>query len=512
MVSKISRRDFLKVGASASLVPLAGRLTSILDGPLSQNSSKPNIIIILFDALSAKNLSLYGYPRLTSPTFEHIAQRSYVYHAHRSAGNFTAPSTASLFTGTYPWTHRVFSLSGIVNPAVRSANILELLPDDYYKVALVQNMYADMLLYQFKERIDTHLGPDTAGTVGKTIYDKVFPNDPIYGAKTYDQFLFSSKDKPGSLFLSLPVDAMRNLGLGIVAKQLEETYPEGVPRLPASQTYFTIDGVMDSAWEMLASTPSPFFAYLHFMPPHTPYRPSSSFLGSFDDGWGPEPKKNHRLSDRRSPEHLDRLRQKYDEFIANMDAELGKLLARFEKSGLLENTYLIVTSDHGEFFERGEQGHVSALLFDPGIQVPLLISTPGQRDRRDINIHTSNVDIMPTVLDITGVSIPETCEGRVLPGLGGTEDSNRSIYAMEAKKNPSYMNMKKHTTTLIRGSQKLVYYKGYKNYNDKYEFYDLEADPEEIHNQYPDHPASQELQDELDQKLHDVDLPYSAGA
>ncbi len=73
---------------------------TIAPSPLGTNS--PNIIVLVFDAMSADNLSLYGYRRETSPNFERLAQRSNVYHSHYSAGSFTTSGTASLLTGLYP--------------------------------------------------------------------------------------------------------------------------------------------------------------------------------------------------------------------------------------------------------------------------------------------------------------------------------------------------------------------------------------------------------------------------
>ena len=78
-------------------------------------------------------------------------------------------------------------------------------------------------------------------------------------------------------------------------------------------------------------------------------------------------------------------RQTYDEFIANLDYEFGRLLDYLEEIGLLGSSYLILTSDHGELFERGHRGHNTPLLFEPLLRVPLVISSPGQEERKDIH-------------------------------------------------------------------------------------------------------------------------------
>ena len=103
-----SRRDFLKLSAlipiSAALPPWAKKLH--FSEKISEINSPTNIIIVLFDAMSARNLSVYGYPRNTTPNLVRFASRANVYHSHYSAGNFTTPGTTSLLTGLYPWTHR----------------------------------------------------------------------------------------------------------------------------------------------------------------------------------------------------------------------------------------------------------------------------------------------------------------------------------------------------------------------------------------------------------------------
>jgi arylsulfatase A-like enzyme len=236
--------------------------------------------------------------------------------------------------------------------------------------------------------------------------------------------------------------------------------------------------------------------------------PTSQFLGMFDDDWIPEPKKRHRLSTRVPEERLNSRRATYDEFIANLDAEFGRLIKHLETTGILENSYVIVTSDHGELFERGVHGHSTPLLFEPVIRIPLIISAPGQRQRANIHTNTSNVDIMPTLLHIAGLDIPDKCEGSVLPGLGGEEIPDRSLFVVEAKKNSTHGPMEKATIALIEGQYKLVYYTGYSSYDGKYELYDLNNDPDELENLYPSHPQAREMQAELDHEFYKADQPY----
>ena len=88
-------------------------------------------------------------------------------------------------------------------------------------------------------------------------------------------------------------------------------------------------------------------------------------------------------------------------------------------------------------------------------------------------------------------------------------DERRDVWVLEAKKNRTHGELKKASMALIRGGQKLVYYNGYKHYQDKYEFYDLENDPEELENQYKSIPIAKEMKAELDQKFEIVKKPIT---
>ena len=506
MKPELSRRDFLKLASASALTLLpAARL---LRQEQTQAEARPNIFFFIFDALSAFHLPVYGYPRHTTPNLERFARRATVYHNHHSAANFTTPSTASLFTSTYSWTHRSFNLSGLITPQVQPNNLFRLLDGIYHQLAFTQNVYADTLLYQFNDYLQQHEALDSSSLAGHTFYSHLFPKDAVYGLKSYDEFLFKREEAHGSLFLSILNDLSTQINYKLRAKRLAQDYPYGLPRLANTNIYFSPAELMDGLIEMLSGLPQPTFAYLHLMPPHEPYMPSRQFLGSFDDGWAPPEIKKHRLAPGVTQKRLDERRQEYDEYLANLDAEFGRVLDHMEKSGLLENSYVFLTSDHGELFERGAHGHSTPLLFEAIIRPPLLVSAPGQQERQDIQALTSNLDILPTLLHIAGQPIPDWAEGRVLPGLGGEEDAQRSIYAIEAKTNAANSPLTKASIALLKGQYKLVHYMGYRYYDDKYELYDLANDPGEVQNVYPDHPAGKELQAELDQKLAEVNAPY----
>src|SRR5215213_3555326 len=134
--NRVSRRDFLKASAALMASAAIAGASPILSSAGSQTSGKPNILIFVFDAMSARNLSLYGYSRKTTPNLETFAERATVYHRHYSAGNFTTAGTASMLTGLYPWTHRAFNYRGMVDRALVANNIFHVVGNEYTRLAL----------------------------------------------------------------------------------------------------------------------------------------------------------------------------------------------------------------------------------------------------------------------------------------------------------------------------------------------------------------------------------------
>ncbi len=246
------------------------------------------------------------------------------------------------------------------------------------------------------------------------------------------------------------------------------------------------------------------------MPPHKPYHPRREFIGLFDDGWAPVAKKAHFFSQGRSDKFLNQKRREYDEYIAYADAEFGRLYDLMEQIGLLDNTYVVFTTDHGELFERGIWEHQTPALYEPLIRIPLLICKPGQQQREDVYMPTSCVDLLPTLLYATGQAVPDWCEGQILPTFGDKETSSgRSIFSVEAKSNPKQTPLTKGTVALIKDQYKLIHYFGYDGYEDEYELYDLANDPEEMKDLcLAKKSVVADLQSELEQKLREVNQPY----
>jgi len=498
------RRDFLKLTGAAASAMLYPRLASHLDR-LRRQASRPNIIVILFDAMSSRNLSVYGYPRNTAPNLERFAERSIVYHSHYAGGNFTIPGTSTLLTSTYPWTHRALNFRGQIKQDLVEQNIFRALGDDYHRLAFGQNIWAHFILTQFANDIDTLI---STGSYSELYYmlNDYFPNDKNMTARALDDFAITFSREPASLLFGTLQYARY---IREVSMLDENGYPRGISKNVEYPLYFRLDNLFAGLASLIPDLPSPTFAYLHLFPPHSPYRPGKDFYLSFaQDGWFPENKPIHPLGAQESASAFNTSRRVYDEYIATLDQEFGKLFDILQENGTLENSYIVITSDHGELFERGDRGHITPLLYDPIVHIPLLISTPGQRNRQDVYSHTHAVDVLPTLLQIAGRPLPSWTEGKLLPGFGGVDDNNRSIFVVEAKSNPAFSPLRKATIVIQKDDYKLVHYTGYGT-DDSFELYNLHEDMEELNNLYSQNPAiAKSLREELLDSLSDADQPY----
>ncbi len=508
-MAQISRRDFLKSLPALPFYKVAWPYLATAVNNQRQDAHTPNILFLVFDTLTARHVSLYGYGRDTTPNLARFAERSTVFHRHHTTANFTSPATASIFTGTYPWTHRAFHLHGTVDEARVNKNIFSLLPDAYYKVAYTHNLLVVSLLHQFRGELDLFKKTRELCLSDLEFADRAFFAD--YSEAFWAEWLFlrGGATPPSSLFLSLFDRGRRFAKKRQITQAYGELFPRGVPSLHS--LYFLLEDAIDWIHDQVTQFPRPFFGYFHLLPPHEPYNTRRDFVDMFaGDGWKPVVKEQHFSSEKHTQQFLNQQRREYDEYLAFVDSEFGRLYDYLDKSGILDSTYFVLTSDHGELFERGIRGHITPTLYEPLLHVPLLISKPGQRERVDVRQRTSSVDLLPTIMQVTGQAIPDWCEGEILPTFGSeSSKDDRSLFALEAKSNPKQGPLVKNTAVIAKGQHKLIHYAGYPHHENEYEMYDLTNDPEELNNIVTsENVVATDLKNELDKKMQQVNQPY----
>ncbi len=403
--------------------------------PLRESAASANLVICVLDAARADHVGCYGYPRDTTPNIDRLATESVVFEHHFVTYPHTKPSTASLFTSQYPDTHLLVRRRAMAPDAFSMANTLE--------SAGLQTVFLSS-------------GPMAA---------------PVMGLGADFQFVCAREraKTPGGMIRRGP--------------------PPRSPRWgqPAS-AWKTPQGLLDafSTWLDRART-GRFFAYLHFLPPHIPYEAPQEMQDLFA---GKEPPHAWQ-GDFAFPQ----IAQTYDwqplllaEWVNLYDANLrwadwavGELVHLLTQRNLLDNTLLLVTSDHGEAFgEHGYRRHQYG-VYDELLHVPLLLRFPGPRPITGrVGALTQTVDLLPTILDLFQLPSPDReLQGRsLLPLLSGRVSRLHDyLYATSSGDTPSYL-VRNHDWALIL-------WKG----GEFRALYHLRRDPRQTRNVIAQHPA-----------------------
>lgn len=425
----------LKKGSSHSQYTPNSSISTI-----SEETKRPNIILIIMDALTARDMSLYGYKRQTTPFISQWAKEAVVFNRAYATSNGTIPTMMSLMTGQRPWTHRMWYMA--VNDPVKKYyknNLPAVLRDyGYYVYAFVQNRYAH---------------PDTLD-----IADPFLIKDKAHTFHSPSPWWI---DELLQYFADRPI-VQEWILLNPIVKTIYEY------RQDTDTTLVAPENVYDRFLRYISQNPhQPFFAWLHVFPPHAPYLPPKPFRGVFGDaGKFDTQKKQEKVSIvQKQQKILDILRKRYDEFILYSDKQFEIFLSRLSKTIDMSNTIIILSADHGEIFSHGWWTHGGPHLYEPLVQIPLIMKIPdsilsSRKGGRVINMPVEQIDIAPTILELADIPVPSWMEGRsLLPLLIGETMEPRPIFSMELIKNRSFGHpITKGTIAVWDGNYKLIHY------------------------------------------------------
>ena len=435
-------------------------------------SNRPNIIIITFDALSAKHTSLHNFIRNTTPELVKFGHESYVFNNMYSSSNWTLPSLASLMTGKQPTKHHMKNSYSYFIGESKNENLPRILKEAGYKTAAVvrNNLVIPWRInLQGFDHIDSWFsGSENINTIVELLYTYGIRSATWLKLMYHDSLLFKIKEKCWDIWYAC---------LGV--------RHEGVNQSRVG----TPEQCFEKAANFLNQAPSPFFLWVHILPPHSPYISKKGFLYTFL----PEREFNSAKNFNRDigilgrsltfqPEDepkLEKLSRRYDEDILYADHEVGKFLSFLKEIGVYGKTIIIVSSDHGESFEKGFWSHGGPYLYQSLIHVPLLIHLPGQIQGKRIDANVSHVDLAPTLLDLVGIETPRWMHGKSFKkALDGGPYQPGTKFSMNLTLENSPTNFHSFSIAAIHGDYKLIEYLRVK----RYEMYDLKKDPEEEHN------------------------------
>ncbi len=331
MTKRLSRRDFLKFAGVLPLSVAAPGLFEVDNRLRALQSGQQNVIVVVFDAFSAYHLSFLGYGRKTTPNLARFAERAVVYHQHYAGGNFTTPGTASLLTGTLPWTNRALNPNGTVIEPFVTRNIFSEF-QGYYRLAYTHNIWANKLLEQFEGEMEEFIPWNQLflrsydGFI-QTVFKKDFDVASVGWVRNMKM---ETEGNAYSLFLAHVYEALQKLKV----ENLKNMFPRGIPSTGSADFNFVLENATDWIRTRLTQIPQPFMGYFHFLPPHGPYRTRSDFYNHFRrDGFVPVEKPVDIFTQKVTRENLLRKRTEYDEFLLYVDEEFGRFFDSLQEFG-----------------------------------------------------------------------------------------------------------------------------------------------------------------------------------
>ena len=463
---------------------------------------RPNILWICTDQQRWDTVGALGNPHVRTPTLDRLVREGVAFtHAYCQAPICT-PSRASFLTGLYPSTlHACMNGNDYWDGA--APLVTRLLADAGYDCGLVGKLHLSAAIGRVERR-----PPDDGYRVFEWSHD---PGDKWPTGHAYKDWLSARGHDLAALRrhpAAIPPDLHQTTWCtDVTLRFIEEHAP-------------------DAAGERAGQ---PWLMSLNCFDPHPPFDPPQPYLDRFDPGAMPDPlfregdlARQAALgavifqSAARRPEEIDArgIKARYYAMIELIDDNLGRLLAALERSGQRERTLIVFTSDHGEAL--GDHGLLQkgCRLYEGLVRVPLIFSWPGHLAagvRSDALVEL--VDVVPTLLDLTGLPHPPRLHGRslapILRGAAAPEhhrDAVRSEYHQALGGRIREGFSVEHATMLRERRYKLICYHGLPGG----ELFDLEADPGEFDNLWddPGHAAVRQrlLQRSLDALALAVDL------
>jgi arylsulfatase A-like enzyme len=197
----------------------------------------------------------------------------------------------------------------------------------------------------------------------------------------------------------------------------------------------------------------PFFLYVHTMDPHAPYSPPEPFRQRFAPQADAMPSWSPRW--KWPLEVLPFFQDLYDGEVAFNDHSFGNLLHNLEARGLYDEMLIVFVSDHGEEFREHGRWRHGANLHAETLNFPLIIRYPGQQEGRRVEELAQHIDLMPTILDYLGLTIPEAVEGRSLSAVAKTGNSQRGSRPERAYSHLQLGGKPRHLS-IVEGPWKLI--------------------------------------------------------
>ena len=433
-------------GAAIAWRQVAAARAALPPGLTAAKLDRPNVLLIVLDTFRVDHMSCYGYSRKTTPNVDAFAADARVYTRAISPAGWTLPSHASLFTGLPASAHGCDWGHPLLHPTLDT--LAELLSAAGYQTAGLSSNIVVSPSVLFNQGFGMFWVPEEE--------DSRPPEDS-----------------------ALAYTATRRL-------------LRGAPPSRAASMHKRL-----ARWFREDYDPDrPFFIFLNYIEAHHPYAPPSGSLQ-----WATEEMRARwAAADQRdlvvrykyepyllSPQDIEELKTLYDEEIAYVDRMVGDLLNWLRHAGLLDDTLVVVTADHGEHFgEHGLMEH-QFTVYEPDVHVPLIVRLPGVFEPGTDDHLVQTHDFFPTALEVAGVdwqpSPAQNCISLLDPASNAprlivseyTSPWEGGLKAGLGLESPRAELFKQPVRALREGDTKILLWdKGYR------ELYQLDRDPREL--------------------------------
>jgi len=438
----------------------------------SRNGKRMNVLFIAIDDLRPE-LSVYGASHAITPNMDKLANTGAMFKRAYCQYPVCAPSRASLMTGTRPNSTKVYGLYTDFREALPNIQSLPQLFKDngYFTDRFGKIFHIDDVKSWSVDYPAEKFGP--AGVLPRAPYANKDLNEA--GWKKFEE--------------------AKQAGLTGAALERTQRGPAyEITELPEDSL---IDGKIAAesikALQQLKTSEKPFFLAVGFHKPHLPFVAPKKYWDLYDRekiqvAQNKFPPKNapYALGSMEEfytytdvpqlkpvpDDYARKMRHGYYACVSFVDAQVGKLLNELERSGLADNTIVILWGDHG--FKLGENGGWGkASNFELDARVPLIIRVPGLPKNIQINGLVELIDVYPTLAELAGIAIPSHVEGKSFaPQLKMTTKKGKSAAYTQCIRGG-------RTGYSIRTDRYRLVYWVKEGEQDVFELYDHKYDPDE---------------------------------
>lgn len=374
-------------------------------------TSLPNILLVLCDQMVPFLTGAYGHPVVRTPALSRLAKKGVVFRAAYTNYPVCAPARASLLTGKY----------GAQTQCYDNAAMF---PSDMPTIAhhLAAAGYDTVLSGKMH-----FIGPDQLHGFAKRLTTDIYPSDMSWLPTQEESGTFLQPGGQRPIAADYVTAGVRQWSFGLEFD--EETHFRALEYLRSRRT----DLGGSEQFATRSRSASPFFLCVSYHHPHEPFHVTPEMWTWYDDAEIEVPVMPHKrngsdfIMDRwvdlfhgvdsvvLNGENLRRLRRSYYTLVSYVDKKVSELLECLASTGLEENTLVIFASDHGDML--GERGMVQKRSFyEWASRIPLIVAMPsswGPEWSRGVESPelVSLIDVLPTICEVAGTSMPATAEG-----------------------------------------------------------------------------------------------------